>query len=71
MVNIFLFSLRDEAKKKKKRTIQEAKFEKNLRSEQFFCEEENLQRVSQLSFLPRRRINVDEWKMENIDRKWL
>lgn len=71
MVNIFLFSLRDEAKKKKKRTIQEAKFEKNLRSEQFFCEEENLQWVFQLSFLPRRRINVDEWKMENIDRKWL
>lgn len=70
MVNIFLFSLRDEAKKKK-RTIQEAKFEKKLRSEQFFCEEENLQRVFQLSFLPRRRINVDEWKMENIDRKWL
>lgn len=70
MVNIFLFSLRDEAKKKKKNDPR-SKIWKKLRSEQFFCEEENLQRIFQLSFLPRRRINVDEWKMENIDRKWL
>lgn len=37
MVNIFLFSLRDEAKKKKKRAIQEAKFEKNSVLSNFFA----------------------------------